>query len=261
MLNNVRLHGQAPFTLVAVHGGPGGVGEARPFAEELSKEFGVVEPYLLSESLEGQIDDLRTAIGRYADAPVTLIGHSYGAMLCYMFAARFPELVEKLIMISSGLLEKNGVARINKLRMSRLSDAGKKELRKARDEYQSAIGKAKNLAFANLFTLVQQADAYDPLPHPNDLEVVRPALYESVWKDVLSLRDSGELAAYGRGIKCPVLVIHGAYDPRSASAIQHSLDKHVKDFRFILLQKCGHYPWYEKQARATFYAEIVKNLV
>lgn len=34
-----RLYGNKPYTIVAVHGGPGGVGEARPFAEELAKDY------------------------------------------------------------------------------------------------------------------------------------------------------------------------------------------------------------------------------
>jgi pimeloyl-ACP methyl ester carboxylesterase len=236
------------------------VGEARPFAEQLGKDFGVVEPFLLSESLEGQINDLKVAIERHADVPVVLIGHSYGAMLSYIFAARFPELIEKLILISSGVFESTDAEKINKKRLSRLTDEQKHGLQTARDDYQKSEGKAKNIAFANLFTLVQQADAYDLLPHENDLVVVRPALYESVWRDMLELRDSGELVAYGKDIQCPVVAIHGTFDPRSAKDIQKSLDKYVRNFRFILLERCGHYPWYEKRARRTFYHELKKNI-
>lgn len=260
MLANIRLHGKAPYSIVAVHGGPGAVGEARPFAEEIGKEDGVVEPFLLSESLEGQLYDLKAAIERYADAPVALVGHSYGAMLSYIFAARYPALVEKLILVSSGVFEKADAEKITKKRCSRLSAGQKNTLDAARDAYQNSSGEDKKRAFSELFALVRQVDAYDLLPHGNDLVVVRPEIYEAVWKDMLALRDSGELAAYGRAIECPVVAIHGAYDPRSAKDIQRSLDTYVRDFSFILLQKCGHYPWYEKQARATFYAALQKAL-
>jgi len=256
MMNKVRLHGQPPYSLVAVHGGPGGVGEARPFAEEIAKDYGVIEPFLLSESLEGQLDDLKAAIEQHADAPVILIGHSYGAMLSYIFAARHPTLVKKLVLVSSGVLEAEDTEQINKTRLSRLSDEQKDKLESVRNKYVDSNGEVKNQAFMELFTLVQQADAYDLLPHESDLEVVRPHLYESVWKDVVALRDSSDLVKFGSKIACPVVAIHGEYDPRSGQAIKESLSKHVRDFEFISLGKCGHYPWYEKRAKDRFYSEL-----
>lgn len=255
-MNKVRLHGQPPYSIVAVHGGPGGVGEARPFAEKLAQEYGVIEPFLLSESLEGQLDDLRAAIERYAVTPVILIGHSYGAMLSYIFAARYPKLVKKLILVSSGVLEAEDTEQINKTRLSRLSNEQKDKLESVRNKYANSDGETKNQAFMELFTLVQQADAYDLLPHESDLEVVRPQLYERVWRDMVALRDSGDLVKFGSKIACPVVAIHSNYDPRSGQAIKESLSSHVKDFQFISLEKCGHYPWYEKQTKDQFYAEL-----
>jgi pimeloyl-ACP methyl ester carboxylesterase len=181
-------------------------------------------------------------------------------MLSYIFAARYPTLVKKLILVSSGVLEAEDTEQINKTRLSRLSNEQKDKLESVRNKYVDSSSEAKNQAFMELFTLVQQADAYDLLPHESDLEVVRPRLYESVWKDMVTLRDSGDLVRFGSKITCPVVAIHGNYDPRSGQAIKESLSSHVKDFRFILLDKCGHYPWYEKQAKDRFYTELRKLL-
>jgi len=35
----------------------------------------------------------------------------------------------------------------------------------------------------------------------------------------------------------------------------------VKNFRFILLEKCGHEPWKEKYARDKFYEILKKEIV
>jgi len=255
-----RRYGQPPYTIVAVHGGPGGVGQAQPFASELGKKYGVVEPLLINESLDGQLQELYDAITTSAREPVLLVGHSYGAMLCYIFAAKFPELVKKLVMISSGMLTAETAHGITATRLARLSPTGQAELLRARDEYKTSIGVAKQKAFVQLFGLVQQADAYDLLPHSNDLVTVRPHLYDSVWEGMEALRNSGELAAFGKQIHCPVVAIHGDYDPRPAEGIKNVLNANVKDLQFILLNKCGHYPWYEAQARDIFFEMLNKSV-
>ena len=54
-------------------------------------------------------------------------------------------------------------------------------------------------------------------------------------------------------LHCPVLAIHGDWDPSPSAAIEW-LGTVIPDFRFELLEKCGHSPWREKHARDRFYA-------
>ena len=61
-----------------------------------------------------------------------------------------------------------------------------------------------------------------------------------------------------RQVTCPVVAIHGDYDPRLAEGVREPLVRVLNDFRFILLEKCGHEPWVEKFARDEFY-DILKN--
>ena len=62
----------------------------------------------------------------------------------------------------------------------------------------------------------------------------------------------------GREIRCPVLAIHGDYDSHQSEGVREPLSRVLKDFRFILLPHCGHYPWYERNARDRFY-DIIKR--
>jgi pimeloyl-ACP methyl ester carboxylesterase len=50
-----------------------------------------------------------------------------------------------------------------------------------------------------------------------------------------------------------VIAIHGDYDPHPAEGVQKPLSSVLRDFRFVLLEKCGHTPWLERQARESFY--------
>jgi len=72
------------------------------------------------------------------------------------------------------------------------------------------------------------------------------------------LRCSGELLKQGQYIRCPVVAIHGDFDPRPAAGVEIPLGRTVKNFRFILLENCGYEPWIERTAREKFY-EIHKN--
>jgi pimeloyl-ACP methyl ester carboxylesterase len=261
MTDNFRLHGGAPCGVVALHGGPGAAGEARPFAEVLAEKHGVLEPFLLAETFEEQVHELKDIVRSRAEASVTLVGHSYGAMISYVFAARYPRLVRKLVMVSSGLLDGQDVEYASETRLSRLSAEDKQGLEAARTAYKTSVGERKKQAFIELFTRIKRADAYQLLPHESDLaaDVIRPELYDSAWDGIQALRDSGELAAYGKDIKCPVSAIHGDYDPRPAESIRRVLRQNVKDFDFIVLKKCGHYPWYEKYARKVFYEKLLND--
>ena len=63
----------------------------------------------------------------------------------------------------------------------------------------------------------------------------------------------------GEKIKCPVVAIHGDYDPHPAEGVKKPLLKVVKNFRFILLKNCGHKPWIEQKAKDEFYIILKKE--
>jgi len=58
-----------------------------------------------------------------------------------------------------------------------------------------------------------------------------------------------------------VVALHGDYDPHPAEGVQKPLAATLKNFRFILLEKCGHKPWIERQSRDKFYAILKEELL
>ena len=110
-------------------------------------------------------------------------------------------------------------------------------------------------------TLITQADVYDPSPHNNrELLECQYAIHQRVWPQADALRNSGELLTFGKKIQCPVVAIHGDYDPHPSAGVKDPLSRVLKDFRFVLLENCGHCPWIERSARDRFYT-ILKNEV
>ena len=74
------------------------------------------------------------------------------------------------------------------------------------------------------------------------------------------LRKSGKLLSLGKDVKCPVVAIHGDYDPHPAKGVKQPLNSVLRDFKFILIEKCGHKPWMEQFAKNKFYKILKEEL-
>jgi pimeloyl-ACP methyl ester carboxylesterase len=259
-MKNVRTYGTAPFQVAVIHGGPGAPGEMAPVARELSLLRGVLEPLQTKTTAAGQVEELAAVLKEHGDLPIILIGHSWGAMLSYIFTARHPSFVKKLILVSSGPFEAHYASGIMETRLSRLTREERARFDKLSKALDDPTNSDRDTAFAQLGELTSKADAYDALPHENDVIAVDAALFESVWRDAAQMRSSGELLKLGRKIRCPVVAIHGDYDPHPAEGISAPLSRVVSDFRFMLLKQCGHYPWYEKYAKEPFYVLLKQEL-
>lgn len=258
-MKNLRKYGTEPYSVAVVHGGPGAAGEVASLAKELSNISGTLEPLQTALSVDGQVEELRETLIKSTDIPVTLVGHSWGAWLVYILAARYPELVKKVILVGSGPFEQKYVSGMMELRMSRLTEEERKEIENLAQVLNNSSTENRDSIFSRLGKLISKSDYFEPIEEDGEIEVIcREDIYESVWGEAAQLRRSGELLGMGKKINCPVIAIHGDYDPHPAEGVRTPLSKILDDFRFILLEKCGHKPWVERHAKDRFY-EILKN--
>jgi len=257
---NFRTYGKPPLNVAVIHGGPGAAGEMAPVARELSSGWGVLEPLQTAASVEGQIEELKSVLEQKADIPVSLIGFSWGAWLSYLVAARHPALVRKLILLSSGPFEEKYVAGIEQIRLSRLTQEERTQVESLYKVLENPAAPDKGEAFARFGELFSKADAYDPIEQESEPVDYRPDIFLRVWPEAAELRRSGKLLELGKQIKCPVVAIHGDYDPHPAKGVQKPLSAILKTFSFILLANCGHKPWIERQAKAEFCGILKEQL-
>jgi pimeloyl-ACP methyl ester carboxylesterase len=256
----VRKWGHGPYSLAVIHGGPGAPGEVAPVARELSAFGGVIEPFQTGTTLDSQVQELRAVLEQEAQVPVTLIGFSWGAFLSWMTAARFPLLVRKLVLVSSPPFEESYAGSIIRTRLDRLKPAERTEAMDLIAKMNDPATGDKDTVLARLAIILSRADAYDPAPVMDEAFHTQYQIFRGVWDEACELRRNGVLTRMAHAIRCPVVAIHGDYDPHPADGVNEPLLRECGDFRFILLKKCGHRPWVERNASDAFYEALVREI-
>jgi pimeloyl-ACP methyl ester carboxylesterase len=259
-MDSFRKYGNPPYSAILIHGGPGTPGYLKPVAEELSKSFGVLEPFQSSGTVDGQIEELRKFLKENSDPPAVLIGHSWGAWLSVMFASENPDYAKKLILISSGPFDDVYVKSINEIKMSRLSEEEIIEMNNLKESLNNPALKDKLEVFKKFGKLNSKTDYYNRIKFDEDILEYQPDIFQTVNRESLYLRKSGKLIKMTGRVKCPVTAIHGDFDTHPHRGVEEPLSKTLSDFKFFLLEKCGHYPWNESDAKEKFYEILLKEL-
>jgi len=261
---NIRTYGSKPYNIAVIHGGPGAPGGMAPVAKEISKKYGVLEPMQSEDSIDGQVFELKELLERNGEFPVILIGHSWGAWVSYIFASRYPNLVNKIILVGSGSFEDNYISSMNSKRENRLTDEENLRVEVLFQLLNEPNNPNKKEVFREFGELMTKADSFSPICIENESENesldFQPEVFQNCMKEINKLRSSGELLELGKAIKCPVIAIHGEYDSHSFEGVEKPLSKVIKNFKFILLKNCGHSPWNEVYAKDKFYEVIFSEL-
>lgn len=258
-MENLRKYGYPPYKVALIHGGPGAAGEMTSVAKEISSNFGVLEPLQTKKTIDLQLTELKEVLEKNIDSPIVLVGYSWGAWLAFIFTAKNPSFVKKLILVSSGPFEAKYAEKIMPTRLSRLSEKEKTELNSLMENLNTKKGKEKDDVFKKAGEIIGKADLYNPISDKEDMEV-QSDIYESIWPAADKLRKTGELLSYAKDINIPVVAIHGDYDPHPSEGVEKPLSQTLENFKFILLPKCGHTPWQEKEARENFFKVLWEEI-
>ncbi|MCU0643878.1 MAG: alpha/beta hydrolase [bacterium] len=252
-IENCNTYGKKPYTIAVIHGGPGAAGEMTPFAKELSRQWGVLEPLQTAASIDGQLKELKSVLEKYGDTPIQFIGFSWGAWLSYLFAAKFPGVVKKLILVSSDSFDEKYAQKIQETRLNRMKEDDRKKYHSLIKLLRDPSIKNKNDALQQLGELCEKIDMFEPVEIGIPKIEFRADIFQSVWQEAAELRRSGKLLEWGKKIQCPVVAIHGDYDPHPAEGVRKPLAAVLNNFRFIVLKNCRHKPWIERWAKDDFY--------
>jgi pimeloyl-ACP methyl ester carboxylesterase len=248
----VKRYGPNGRPVVVVHGGPGAPGGASLLAEALADPLHVLEPWQRTSSeipltVAQHIEDLANVISHEipGEKPA-LVGESWGAMLALAFASAHPVQVSALALVGCGTFDSRARACLKATLEERTTEELQEQLAqlatRVPDENERAA-KAHAL-FDHLYTYSRAVG--QPIARI-DLKG-----HTETWSDMVRLQEAGVYPAAFTTIACPVLMLHGSYDPHPGKLIRDGLQKFISDLEYTEFDRCGHSPWIEEHARDRF---------
>lgn len=255
----VRTYGSAGSTVVVLHGGPGAAGYMAPVCRELSDAFTVIEPLqrlsgAVRLTVAQHVSDLRDVVERQARGNVvTLVGHSWGAMLALAFAAGHPDMLKRLVLIGCGTFDSAARRTLEATVAQRMTPVTRARLRRLPRTIVDP-----DVRMCVMGRLLESVYSHELEPHSDETEYYDAQGYSESWEDMLRLQREGLYPARFSGIAAPALMLHGADDPHPGSAIYGCLREVMPQLEYIELSCCGHYPWWERHAKQVFF-EVLRD--
>lgn len=251
----VRYYGQAGPSIIVLHGGPGAPGSAEGLARALADHFMVSEPLQrVSGEVPLNVDVHVKDLLQVSRGGEILAGHSWGAMLGLSFASLYPEMVSRLILIGCGTYSQE-TRLIMRKRLNEMMDGKiRKKINDLQKRYMSSQSKdEKDSIYERLGQIFMDIECYEALQEYSENREpgrIDSAGHEETWNDVLRLQQEGIEPERFKNIKCPVLMIHGDFDPHPGRETAELLLRYIPHLEYREIKRCGHEPWREKYGRA-----------
>lgn len=251
-----REYGSSEPFIFVLHGGPGAPGYMAPVCVRLGRDFRVIEPFQRASgdiklTVEQHIDDLAKVIACYTKEKVAIVGHSWGGMIGLAFASKYPELVDRLVIIGCGTFDKSSRAVMEKTRNDRIDMKTAERIKAVSEQYED-----KDERLGALGAIYQQIDSYELIRSSAKKFRCDALGHEQSWTDMMRLQDEGVYPAEFAKIDSPVLMMHGGYDSHPGSMIAANLREHINQLKYVEFDNCGHYPWLEKASINQFYDSL-----
>lgn len=270
-----RLVGAGSDTVVVLHGGPGfSMGYLAPDLEPLAARHtllfydqrGAGRSTLVTDSaaLDAQrfADDLEAVRRELGLARLTLLGHSWGAGVAALYAARHPERVGRLLIVGAIPATRNHLTQAFQNLNARRDSAAQRRLLELRTAWRANPGDAAACrayyevwftpSFADSTALRRSRGDFCAGP-PEALvnkgrnvdRFTMPSLGEWDWRSGL------------RAVTAPTLVIHGAQDFMSFESAREWATT-LPNARLLVLDQSGHFPYLDVPER--FFAAVEEFL-
>jgi len=208
-----------------------------PFHQGLAQHFTVYAPahpgFAESEGLE-EIDTIEDLVFHYWDLfdlmgweKVNIVGASLGGWIAAEFAVRYPEKVDRLVLVGSAGLWVDD-APIADLFASLLSP----------ERLRSMIFHDPNSFLAQLLLPAQ--------PSPEQMLLSFKAMQAAARVGWNPFMHNPKLRRRLYRIKSPTLILWGESDKLIPLAHAHAYHEGIKNSQMVILKQCGHLPMFEK---------------
>ncbi len=208
-------------------------------------------------SLTNMIDDVEEMRKAFGIDKLSLIGHSFGGLLAEHYAMKYPAHLEKLILVnpSSHHPQFTVIAADTQRKRFTTADSIERMGIMRTKEFQQGKSTAYEKIFRNTFKTTFYDKKYIDsltLTLPEDF-LARAKVPRYMQPDNWFYNLSSQLGS----IQCPVLIVHGDYDPLPKRAIR-DLSERILNSHVAEIEHCGHFPFVEQKKQFFF---VVNNFL
>jgi pimeloyl-ACP methyl ester carboxylesterase len=194
---------------------------------------------------------------------IRLVGFSWGAMLALTYSVRYPENIDRIILIGCGTFDENSRKIYRNNMTKRMTDNDQKRIKKIEALLEAENDRHKrNELLAESGLIYSRIQSYKPSDDCiSDIMNFDEGAFRQTWADAISLQQQRVQPAEFASIGIPVVMIHGDEDPHPGKLIYDSLFPFIKNLRYFGLPRCGHKPWIEQYAKDNFYELLIDKLM
>ena len=213
-----------------------GTGES--FLNEVSQEYLTVQKY---------IDDLNGLYKKLGNEKLVLVGHSWGGMLSFSYAANEPEKVKKVILLNTG-----GVTDAFYTWFG--SNINMRLQQEDTDLYQEQIDNKRSTLIAiwpgYFFDREIALKTRPPLDYKFRNQVGINPLASGDWR-----KRSADRVNKLKNYKGPIDLITGRQDPVGESVV-YEAKSIIPQLKYTFIEQCGHFPWIEGEKQAEIFYKL-----
>ncbi|HEX2205405.1 MAG TPA: alpha/beta hydrolase [Longimicrobium sp.] len=263
--DGVRLHyrvvGTGPDTVVVLHGGPGLemgylTADLAPLAHGRTliyydqrgggRSQGSLDPAFVG--VDRQVADLEAVRAHFGLEKMSLVGHSWGALLAGLYARQHADRLERLVLLNPAPVSAAYWAEFDATIAARAGDAANARMMALIGRWidgtadRAACEEYLTLRFATYFTDPAKVGALRGAWCDVPEEVARVLL--PVHLTIMATLGDFDLRGTLGHVAAPTLVVHGTGDAVPFASSRDYADA-IPGARLLVLDGVGHFPWME----------------
>ena len=212
-------------------------------------------------NLKQSVEDISSLLRKLKLDRVTIVGHSWGAMLAVNFAIAHPTQINKLVLIGSGPLAFSDFVIQEANIMARASIAEREYIEHLQDSISQAKSPSESIAYRKqlgkqfLRLISYDATRIDSIFEEVSKSRTNQAMQFLMFQDLQKMNYNVKNKI--GSLNFPTLVICGRQDPIGLFPSIYLKDLNNK-FKLVWIEKSGHFTWLENHE--SFYLELFKFL-
>jgi proline iminopeptidase len=205
----------------------------------------------INMSTDKHVEDLEALRVHLKLSKLIIGGHSWGAMLGFAYAAKYPANVDRLILLGPGGITSAFFTYFGSNLQCRLHEEDKEESRKStlREGYIKAIMPGY---FFNRERAMDMKKMLDSTLMNKNIS----AISKLTIKSYVATQD--DRVKKLRKFKNPVYIIQGRQDPIGESTV-YEIKNLLPQTKYTFIEECGHFPWLEEEKAVTEFYKILNS--